>query len=136
LSLAGGAIRGWDRRNAYYFSMIQSLAAHYEFDIEAPYEELPPAIRKVLLHGSGDDKIQFNYLTGHGVSISRKHRFEGILPNLERRYRETDSGMVREELSRFLSTRPCPDCGGTRLNTAARHVVVSEHSIPEITTMA
>ncbi|MCL4720379.1 MAG: excinuclease ABC subunit UvrA, partial [Gammaproteobacteria bacterium] len=136
LSLAGGAIRGWDRRNAYYFSMIQSLASHYGFDIELPWRKLTARIQKILLHGSGEDRIEFNYLTGHGVSITRRHNFEGILPNLERRYRETDSGMVREELARFLSTQPCPDCAGTRLNTAARHVFVSGKSIPEVTTMA
>jgi excinuclease ABC subunit A len=136
LSLAGGAIRGWDRRNVYYFSLIQSLAAHYGFDIEAPWEKLPQKIRKILLHGSGEEKIEFNYVTGHGVSINRTHRFEGILPNLERRYRETDSGMVREELARFLSTQPCPDCHGTRLNAAARHVYVADHALPEITGMS
>jgi excinuclease ABC subunit A len=136
LSLAGGAIRGWDRRNVYYFSLIQSLAAHYGFDIEAPWEKLPAKIRKMLLHGSGEEKIEFNYVTGHGVSINRTHRFEGILPNLERRYRETDSGMVREELAKFLSTQPCPDCHGTRLNAAARHVFVADHALPEITSMS
>ncbi|MBL8226726.1 MAG: excinuclease ABC subunit UvrA [Chromatiales bacterium] len=136
LSLAGGAIRGWDRRNVYYFSLIQSLAAHYGFDIEAPWEKLPAKIRKMLLHGSGEEKIEFNYVTGHGVSINRTHRFEGILPNLERRYRETDSGMVREELAKFLSTQPCPDCHGTRLNAAARHVFVADHALPEITGMS
>jgi excinuclease ABC subunit A len=93
-------------------------------------------MQKILLHGSGEEKIQFNYLTGHGVSINRRHRFEGILPNLERRYRETDSGMVREELAKFLSTHPCPDCKGTRLNTAARNVFVSGKSIPEVTVMS
>jgi excinuclease ABC subunit A len=136
LSLAGGAIRGWDRRNVYYFSLIQSLAAHYGFDIEASWEKLPAKIRKILLHGSGEEKIEFNYVTGHGVSINRTHRFEGILPNLERRYRETDSGMVREELAKFLSTQPCPDCHGTRLNAAARHVFVADHALPEITSMS
>ena len=114
--------------------MIQSLAKHYDFDIELPWRKLPAKIQKMLLHGSGEEKIQFNYLTGHGVSINRKHKFEGILPNLERRYRETDSGMVREELAKFLSTQPCPDCKGTRLNTAARNVFVSSKSIPEVTT--
>ncbi len=136
LSLAGGAIRGWDRRNSYYFSMIQSLAKHYDFDIELPWSKLSAKTQKILLHGSGEDKIQFNYLTGHGLSINRKHQFEGILPNLERRYRETDSSMVREELAKFLSTQPCPDCKGTRLNTAARNVYVSSKSIPEVTTMS
>jgi excinuclease ABC subunit A len=136
LSLAGGAIRGWDRRNVYYFSLIQSLANHYGFDIEAPWEKLAQKTRKLLLHGSGEEKIEFNYVTGHGVSINRTHRFEGILPNLERRYRETDSGMVREELAKFLSTQPCPDCHGTRLNSAARNVFVAGHSLPEISAMS
>jgi excinuclease ABC subunit A len=136
LSLAGGAIRGWDRRNIYYFSLIQSLAAHYGFDVETAWEKLPQKVRKLLLHGSGEEKIEFNYVTGHGVSIHRTHRFEGILPNLERRYRETDSGMVREELAKFLSTQPCPDCHGTRLNAAARNVFVADRSLPEITGMS
>jgi excinuclease ABC subunit A len=136
LSLAGGAIRGWDRRNVYYFSLIQSLAAHYGFDVETAWEKLPQKVRKLLLHGSGEEKIEFNYVTGHGVSINRTHRFEGILPNLERRYRETDSGMVREELAKFLSTQPCPDCHGTRLNAAARNVFVADRSLPEITSMS
>ncbi|MCP5140481.1 MAG: excinuclease ABC subunit UvrA [Chromatiales bacterium] len=136
LSLAGGAIRGWDRRNAWYFSMLQSLAKHYKFDSELPYSELPERIREILLHGSGEESIQFSYTTGNGASIRRKHPFEGILPNLERRYRETDSGMVREELARFLSSQPCPECAGTRLNTAARHVYVSDKSIAAVTTMS
>ncbi|MEZ5562547.1 MAG: excinuclease ABC subunit UvrA [Gammaproteobacteria bacterium] len=136
LSLAGGAIRGWDRRNAWYFSMLQSLAKHYRFDSELPFKELPERIRQILLHGSGEEVIQFSYTTGNGASIRRKHPFEGILPNLERRYRETDSGMVREELARFLSSQPCPECAGTRLNTAARHVYVSDKSIAAVTTMS
>jgi excinuclease ABC subunit A len=136
LSLAGGAIRGWDRRNAYYFQLIQCLAGHYDFDIEAPWEELDDPVRDVLLHGSGDDEIQFEYLTGRGATVAREHPFEGILPNLERRYRETESGMVREELAKYLSVQPCPDCEGTRLNTAARNVFVKDRSIPEITGLA
>jgi excinuclease ABC subunit A len=136
LSLAGGAVRGWNRRNAYYFQLIQCLAAHYDFDIEAPYEDLDEAHQKILLHGSGGEKIQFHYQTGRGVKISRQHRFEGILPNLERRYRETESGMVREELAKYLSIQPCPTCHGARLNTAARNVFVSNTSIAEISAMA
>jgi len=136
LSLAGGAIRGWDRRNAYYFQLIQCLAGHYDFDIEEPWEELGEDIRKVLLNGSGDEEIEFEYLTGRGATVTRQHPFEGILPNLERRYRETESGMVREELSKYLSVQPCPDCEGTRLNTAARNVFVMDRSIPEITGLA
>ena len=136
LSLAGGAVRGWNRRNAYYFQLIQCLAAHYDFDIEVPYEELDEAHQKILLHGSGDEKIQFQYRTGRGAKFSRKHHFEGILPNLERRYRETESGMVREELAKYLSVQPCPTCDGARLNTAARNVFVSDTSIAEISSMA
>jgi len=136
LSLAGGAVRGWNRRNAYYFQMIQCLATHYDFDIEKPYEELDEAHQGILLHGSGDEKIQFHYQTGRGAKFSRQHHFEGILPNLERRYRETESGMVREELAKYLSIQPCPTCDGARLNTAARNVFVSDTSIAEISSMA
>ncbi len=136
LSLAGGAIRGWSRSNAYYFQMIQCLAAHYGFDIETPYGDLPEDIRQMLLFGSGDEQIQFRYLTGRGATISREHTFEGIIRNLERRYRETESNIVREELAKYLSVQPCPECQGTRLNTAARNVFVQDKSIPEITGMA
>ena len=133
LSLAGGAIRGWDRRNVYYFQLIQCLAEHYDFDIETPWDELPDAVQAVLLNGSGDEEIEFEYLTGRGATVSRTHHFEGILPNLERRYRETESGMVREELAKYLSVQPCPDCSGTRLNRAARNVFIMDRSIPELT---
>ena len=136
LSLAGGAIRGWDRRNGYYFALIQSLAEHYKFDIEDPFDELPEKIRKILLHGSGEQKIPFAYQTASGVSINRRHPFEGILPNMERRYRETESGMVREELAKFLSSQPCPTCHGSRLNESARHVFVADRSISNVTAMA
>ncbi len=136
LSVAGGAIRGWDRRNSYYFQLMQALAAHYEFDLEKPYEELPERIQRVLLHGSGGEEIQFRYLTGRGTKITRRHAFEGILPNLERRYRETESTVVRDELARYLSNRPCPDCAGTRLNAAARHVFICERSLPDVTRLS
>ena len=132
LSLAGGAIRGWDRRNAYYFQMIKCLAQHYKFDIETPFEELKDKLQQIVLYGSGQEKIQFRYTTGHGRTMSRRHRFEGIIPNMERRYRETESSTVREELTKYLSTQPCPQCGGTRLNSAARNVFVAEMSLPEI----
>jgi len=131
LSLAGGAIRGWDRRNAYYYQMIQSLARHYEFDPEAPFAELPERVRDVLLHGSGSEKIAFRYFADGGTQ-SRKHPFVGIIPNLERRYRETDSRIVREELARYISEQPCPDCHGQRLNAAARNVFIADRSLPEI----
>jgi len=131
LSLAGGAIRGWDRRNAYYFQMIQSLGRHYDFDPETPFGELPENVREVVLHGSGTEKISFRYF-GDGGAQSRKHPFVGIIPNLERRYRETDSRIVREELSRYISEQPCPTCHGQRLNAAARNVFINDRSLPEI----
>jgi excinuclease ABC subunit A len=136
LSLAGGAIRGWDRKTTYYFQMIQSLAKHYDFDIEAPFSELPKKLRDIVLFGSGKDKVEFFYANSRGMEIKQKHRFEGVIPNLERRYRETESGAVREELSRYLNSQPCPDCGGTRLNRAARHVFIDGRSLPEISEMS
>ncbi len=135
LSLAGGAVRGWDRRNAYYFQLVQSLAQHFKFDIDTPFRELPPRVRQVVLHGSGDEVIPFRYMSERGGFATRRHRFEGVLPNMERRYRETESGMVREELAKYLTSRPCPECEGTRLNRSARHVYVAEHSLPTITGM-
>ena len=132
LSLAGGAIRGWDRRNAYYFQLIQSLARQYGFDIEMPWVELPQKIQDVLLHGSGDQIIEFRYAEGSGRPHKRRHRFEGILPNLERRYRETASPTVREELAKYLGIRTCAECGGARLNRAARFVLVAGHTLPEV----
>jgi len=136
LSLAGGAVRGWNRRNIYYFQLIQCLANHYDFDIETPFRELPDDICDVLLHGSGDQEIEFRYKSPRGMQVVRTHPFEGILPNLERRYRETDSGMVREELAKYLSVQPCPACRGSRLNAAARNVFINELSIAEITSMS
>jgi len=133
LSLAGGAIRGWDRKTTYYYQMIQSLAAHYDFDIEQPFDELPEKLRDVILYGSGKEKIEFHYANSRGMEVKKLHRFEGVIPNLERRYRETESGAVREELTKFLNSRPCPDCDGTRLNRAARHVFVADRSLPELT---
>ena len=132
LSVAGGAIRGWDRRNTYYFQMMQALGAHYDFDLETPYEKLPERIQRILLQGSGGEEIQFRYLTGRGTTVTRRHAFEGILPNLERRYRETESTVVRDELAKYLSYQPCPDCGGSRLNAAARNVFVQGRSLPEV----
>ncbi len=130
LSLASGAIKGWDRRNAYYFAMLESLAAHYKFDIEQPFESLPDKVRHAVLHGSGEEEIKFTYEMGSGASagkkVSKKHPFEGILPNMQRRYRETDSAVVREDLARLRSIQPCPDCAGSRLKLEARHVKVGE----------
>lgn len=135
LSLAGGAVRGWDRRNAYYFQMISSLASHYGFDIESPFEELPEKIQKIILMGSGNEPIEFTYMGNRGNITTKTHPFEGILHNLERRYRETDSNTVREELSRFLSVQPCSDCNGTRLNREARHVFIEQYNLPDITAL-
>jgi excinuclease ABC subunit A len=126
LSLAGGAIRGWDRRNQFYFQLLQSLAKHAGFEIDRPFDELPQRVQDVVLYGSGDEKIAFTYLTDRGKPVTRQHAFEGIVPNLERRYRETDSVMVREELAKYLNNRPCPECGGTRLRREARNVKVGE----------
>jgi excinuclease ABC subunit A len=136
LSLAGGAIRGWDRRNAYYFQLIQCLASHYDFDIEQPFDELPDKLRKIILYGSGSEKIAFSYFDGRGGMTERKHRFEGIIPNMERRYRETESATVREELAKYLSVQPCPACEGTRLAEASRNVFVSDRSLPAITSLS
>src|SRR6266446_1703818 len=132
LSLAGGAVRGWDRRHDHYFNLIQSLARHYGFDIETPWTELPEHVRHVLLHGSGTETIEFSYREEAGRRSRKRHAFEGILPNLTRRYRETESPMVREELARYLGMRPCPECQGTRLNRAARFVFVAGRTLPEL----
>jgi excinuclease ABC subunit A len=126
LSLAGGAIRGWDRRNQFYFQLLQSLAKHVGFDIDQAFDELPQRVQDVVLYGSGDEKIAFTYLTDRGKPVTRQHAFEGIVPNLERRYRETDSVMVREELAKYLNNKPCPECDGTRLKPEARNVKVGE----------
>ena len=132
LSLAAGAVRGWDRRNAYYFQLIASLARHYGFDVDMHWEDLSGDVRNAVLNGSGDDVVAFSYLTEAGGRTQRKHKFEGILPNLERRYRDTESQMVREELSKYISDRPCPECHGARLNRAARNVFVSERNLPDV----
>tara|TARA_R110001599_G_scaffold353790_1_gene597744 strand:+ start:28812 stop:31661 length:2850 start_codon:yes stop_codon:yes gene_type:complete len=134
-SLAEGAIRGWDRRNVYYFHMLTSLAEHYDFDIDTPFEELDKKHRQVILQGSGKQEIAFSYVNDRGDVFKRTHSFEGIIPNMERRYRDTDSTSVREELAKFLATHPCPDCEGTRLRRDARHVFVDERTLPSITGM-
>jgi excinuclease ABC subunit A len=130
LSLASGAIKGWDRRNAYYFAMLESLAKHYKFDIDESFESLPKDVQQVILHGSGEEEIKFSYVMDSGASqgkkVSKKHAFEGIIPNMQRRYRETDSALVREDLARLRGTQPCPACAGTRLRTEARHVKIGE----------
>ncbi len=135
LSLAGGAVRGWDRRNEHYFQLIQSLARHYGFDIETPWTELPEQVRQVLLHGSGEDALEFSWSEEPGRRTRKRQPFEGILPNLTRRYRETQSPMVREELARYLGVRPCPECHGTRLNRAARFVFVAERTLPQLSSL-
>ncbi len=124
LSLASGAIKGWDRRNQFYFQMLQSLAKHAGFDLERPFAKLPERVQALVLDGSGDEKIPFTYLSERGRPVVREHAFEGILPNLERRYRETDSLMVREELAKYLNSKPCPECHGTRLKREARNVKI------------
>ncbi len=132
LSLAAGAMRGWDRRNSYYFSMIASLARHYGFDVDTPWQQLPARIREILLNGSGSEEINLTYIGETGRRVQRRHPFEGILPNLERRYRETESAAVREELAKYISERPCPECGGARLNRQARNVFVADRPLHEI----
>ena len=132
LSLAGGAIKSWDRKNAYYFALITAMAKHYKFDPETPWEDLSKKAQAVMLFGSGNDEVEFRYAHGNGRATRKKHRFEGIIPNLERRYKETDSLPVREELAKYLGSQPCPDCQGTRLNRTARNVFVGTHSLPEI----
>jgi excinuclease ABC subunit A len=134
-SLAAGAVRGWDRRNAYYFQLILSLAKHYGFDIDTPWEKLSKANQNAVLYGSGEDVVTFRYLTDAGGNVTRKHRFEGIVNNLERRYKETESPAVREELAKFISGRPCPDCGGQRLNRSARNVFVAESNLSALTAL-
>jgi len=134
LSLAGGAVRGWDRRNAWYFSLLQSLATQYGFDVETPWKDLPAAIHSLILYGSGKEEVTFHYPAAGipGGGRQERRRFEGILPNLERRYRESDSPAVREELGRYVARQSCPECQGTRLNAAARNVFIQKHSLPEV----
>src|SRR5450759_3507908 len=135
LSLAGGAIKGWDRRNQFYFQMLSGLAQHFSFDLDTPFESLAPDAQQVVLYGSGKEKVSFKYPGERGRAVVREHTFEGIIPNLERRYKETDSLAVREELSRHLNTRPCPECEGTRLRREARNVKVDDKTIHEISAM-
>jgi len=135
LSLPSGAIRGWDRRNAFYFHMLECLAKHYKFDLDAPFEDLPPNVRQAILYGSGEELISFTYLSDRGGPQRRKHPFEGVIPNMERRYRETDSNTVREELAKYLGSQPCLDCRGGRLRIEARNVFVADRAIHEVTQM-
>ncbi|HQM87823.1 MAG TPA: excinuclease ABC subunit UvrA, partial [Methylotenera sp.] len=132
LSLASGAIKGWDKRNQFYFQMLTSLASHYAFDIETPFEKLPQTMQEVVLNGSGKEQIPFNYLNERGTIFQRSHSFEGILHNLQRRYHESDSLAVREELSKYINSTTCPDCAGTRLKREARHVKVGNQNIHQV----
>ena len=132
-SLPGGAIRGWDRRYPYYFQMINALGKHYQFDLNTPFHDLTEKIQNTLLYGSGEEVITFVYQNDHGNVRKRRHSFEGIIPNMERRYRETESNTVREELARFLGQKVCPICTGQRLNLSARHVFLAEQTLPSIT---
>lgn len=133
LSLAGGAIRGWDRRNFYYFQMLSSLADHYKFDVEVPFEQLSDKVRKIVLYGSGKDSIAFKYINDRGDVVVRNHPFEGILNNMDRRYRETESNAVRDELAKFINTQACQSCGGSRLREEARHVFIGDLNLPKLT---
>ncbi len=132
LSLASGAIKGWDKRNQFYFQMLTSLANHYAFDIETPFEKLPQTMQEIVLNGSGKEQIAFNYLNERGTIFQRSHSFEGILHNLQRRYHESDSLAVREELSKYINSTTCPDCAGTRLKREARHVKVGNQNIHQV----
>jgi len=132
LSLASGAVKNWDRRNQFYFQLLTALSKHYEFDLEIPFENLDEPIRNIILHGSGKEKIHFSYLTEGGRKQQETHAFEGIIPNLTRRYKETESQTVREELAKYLNAQTCPECHGTRLCQAARHVHVAGQAIYEI----
>ena len=132
LSLAAGAIRGWDKKNQFYFQIIESLAVHYDFSVDTPWQELPETVRQIILYGSGSQSINIRYLNEKGTRFERTHTFEGIIPNLERRYRGSDSTAVREELAKYISNSTCPTCSGTRLRTEARHVRVGDKTLHEI----
>jgi len=136
LSLGSGAIRGWDRRNVYYFQMLLSLSRHYDFDMDTAFEDLPASLQQIILHGSGEEKIEFVYFNERGGEHKKRQPFEGVIPNMQRRYRETESNVVREELAKYLSHQACPECHGTRLNSQARHVFVTDKTLPDVTAMA
>lgn len=135
LSLNSGAIRGWDRRNVYYYQMLTSLAKHYKFDMDSPWRDLAEDTQKIILYGSGFDEINFVYVNDQGSQHKKRQTFEGIINNMSRRYRDTDSNVVREELAKYISHQPCQECHGTRLNLGARHVFVDQYSLPDITSM-
>ncbi|HEC73920.1 MAG TPA: excinuclease ABC subunit UvrA [Methylophaga aminisulfidivorans] len=135
LSLAAGAIRGWDRRNAYYYQLMLSLSEHYKFDLDTPFQELSDNVREVILYGSGKTQIAFKYMGDRGRKVDRKHPFEGVVPNMQRRYHETDSNSVREDLAKYHSVRQCPECHGARLTLASRHVFLNQTTLPDVTSM-
>ena len=135
LSLANGAIRGWDKRNGYYYQLLQALAEHYNFTLDTPMKKLDEKIRDLVFYGSGEEKIKFTYFSDKG-QYNRNHSFEGIVNNMQRRYQETESNMVREELSKFISKKPCPDCKGQRLNRSARHVFIQDMALPTVNAMS
>lgn len=136
LSLATGAIKGWDKRSLYYFQLLESIANHYEFSLDTPWDELSKSHQKIILSGSGKDKVSFKHVTAKGDIYYKEQSFEGVLPNLERRYRETESPLVREELSNYLSIQPCPSCDGARLKESSRHVFVNEETLPSVTQLS
>lgn len=136
ISLASGAVKGWDRRNFYYYQMLKSLGEHYHFDIEMPYQDLPERIKDILMNGSGTEEVKFTYLNDRGDKVVRNHPFEGILNNMARRYKETESTTVREELAKNISTRPCQDCCGSRLRPEARHVYIGQTNLPDVSEMS
>lgn len=132
LSLAEGAVRGWDKRTTYYYALLQSLAKHYDFSVDTPFCDLADSVREMVLYGSGDESIQFEYQRPRGGTVLKQHPFEGVIPNMQRRYRDSDSSLVREELAKFLSARPCLSCKGARLRESARHVFLDKKTLPEI----
>ncbi len=132
LSLAAGAIKGWDKRNAFFFRMLESLALHFGFDMDRPWEDLPEGLQQIILHGSGREEIPFHYLGEGGRKVIRRHRFDGVIPSLERRYKESESQLIREELARYIASRPCPECGGSRLRIEARNVTVGSWTLHDL----
>ncbi len=132
LSLAGGAVKGWDRRNAFFYRMLEGLAQHYGFDLDSAYADLPEALRQVILHGSGSEEIAFQYLGEGGRKVTRKHAFDGVIPSLERRYKDSESQLLREELAKLIATRPCPECGGSRLRIEARNVTIGGWTLHDL----
>jgi len=135
LSLNAGAVRGWDRRNAYYHQLLKSLAAHYDFDLDSPFDQLSDTVRKAVLYGSGKTQIDFGYMSDRGKTVTKSHTFEGVIPNMQRRYHETESNSVRDDLAKYHTVRSCPDCGGARLNQASRHVFLDKTSLPIVSDM-